>query len=371
MDENVDIVALCNLEGACGIGDNMTLAHITLDQTQTFEACTSITVSGDLRVEAPAAVVFRAAESVVLGDGFVVESGASFRVEITGDVALREISVSKTADPTTAYEGDPVTYTISVENTGNADLTEVAVSDDKCSADPVFQSGDDGDALLESAEVWVYQCSGPAEADDFVNTATATFEDVFGQDVSDSGQASVTVEVAGCTGGAPSSPRYVDRANGTIFDCWTGLHWLKDASCADMPGGDGIGRGSWSTALAAAAALADGTCGLTDGSVAGDWRLPTMTELCGAWNGDFGWSVGFCDETQGLINDNFTPLVSNTAGDGAWSEGDPFAGLFTTGWYHWSSDEYDPDYAWVTQFSSVDVTILSKTDTAVFIWPVR
>ena len=38
---------------------------------------------------------------------------------------------------------------------------------------------------------------------------------------------------------------------------------------------------SWANALATANALADGNvlCGLADGSVAGDWRLPNIREL--------------------------------------------------------------------------------------------
>jgi len=36
----------------------------------------------------------------------------------------------------------------------------------------------------------------------------------------------------------------------------------------------------WTESLAIAAGMADGQCGLTDGSVAGDWRLPNIRE----WN---------------------------------------------------------------------------------------
>lgn len=35
----------------------------------------------------------------------------------------------------------------------------------------------------------------------------------------------------------------------------------------------------WQIALDAANTLMDGACGLSDGSVAGDWRLPNMNEL--------------------------------------------------------------------------------------------
>ena len=60
--------------------------------------------------------------------------------------------------------------------------------------------------------------------------------------------------------------------DGTVLDCNcnTQLVWLKDASCADLAGTDAEGLADWDTANAAAASLADGTCGLTDSSVAGD-----------------------------------------------------------------------------------------------------
>ncbi len=38
-------------------------------------------------------------------------------------------------------------------------------------------------------------------------------------------------------------------------------------------------QGDWSAALTHANGLAAGTCGLADGSVAGDWRLPNIREL--------------------------------------------------------------------------------------------
>jgi hypothetical protein len=68
------------------------------------------------------------------------------------------------------------------------------------------------------------------------------------------------------------NPRFVDNGNGTINDNLTGLIWLKNAYCF------GNGR-RWTDALTSANSLTSGTCGLTDGSVAGDWRLPNKKEL--------------------------------------------------------------------------------------------
>jgi len=73
--------------------------------------------------------------------------------------------------------------------------------------------------------------------------------------------------------GVDSEERFTDRGDGTVRDNTTGLIWLKDANC--------FGFINWYDAMAAAQALADGQCDLTDGSEAGDWRLPSKEELEG------------------------------------------------------------------------------------------
>lgn len=71
--------------------------------------------------------------------------------------------------------------------------------------------------------------------------------------------------------GAPlTSPRFIDKRNGTIVDTVTGLTWLKQADCI---------RETWSGVLAAVNNLASGNCGLEDGSSAGQWRVPNRQEL--------------------------------------------------------------------------------------------
>ena len=73
------------------------------------------------------------------------------------------------------------------------------------------------------------------------------------------------------SGVAWPSTRYVDNNDGTITDNLTGLVWLKDAG--------GLSPAAWATAISAVNQLASGTCGLTDGSAAGQWRMPNMWEL--------------------------------------------------------------------------------------------
>ena len=73
--------------------------------------------------------------------------------------------------------------------------------------------------------------------------------------------------------------RYVNCGNGTVTDTVTGLIWLQNANCFSE---------IYSAANQAAAGLAAGQCGLTDGSSAGDWRLPTKAE----WQATIARAVG-------------------------------------------------------------------------------
>jgi hypothetical protein len=65
--------------------------------------------------------------------------------------------------------------------------------------------------------------------------------------------------------------RFTDNLDGSVRDNLTGLIWLQDAGC--------LGATDWSTALAATGQLAAGRCGLSDGSTAGQWRMPNINEL--------------------------------------------------------------------------------------------
>ena len=68
-----------------------------------------------------------------------------------------------------------------------------------------------------------------------------------------------------------SAARFVDNGDGTVTDNMTALIWTRNAGC--------FGEKSWNQALSAANLLASGACGLTDGSVRGQWRLPNSNEL--------------------------------------------------------------------------------------------
>jgi hypothetical protein len=98
------------------------------------------------------------------------------------------------------------------------------------------------------------------------------------------------------------NPRFTDNLDGTVTDNLTGLIWLKNANC--------FGRRGWNQAIADCNQLANGSCGLTDDSMAGDWRLPNRYEL------------------ESLLHLQFSfPPLPNTEGTEQWSEGDPFSNL--------------------------------------------
>ena len=73
-------------------------------------------------------------------------------------------------------------------------------------------------------------------------------------------------------GMASPNPRFTDNGDGTVTDNLTGLIWLKDAGCLTV-------NQTCVGAVGACWELNNGECGLTDGSVNGDWRLPTIREM--------------------------------------------------------------------------------------------
>ena len=169
------------------------------------------------------------------------------------------------------------------------------------------------------------------------------------------------------------SLRFVDNGDGTVLDTQTGLIWLKDASCVDIPLTPGHGMANWDDANAGAALLADGTCGLTDGSSPGDWRLPSLS--CPANNRcDIADAIGeFVDV---LAPSCPAPFVLDAAGTGCWSEGDPFTGVRNAGMNdtYWSSTAVagSQTAAWELRLrpDHRDVVWGSKNN-VIYVWPVR
>jgi hypothetical protein len=65
--------------------------------------------------------------------------------------------------------------------------------------------------------------------------------------------------------------RWCDQGNGSILDMSSGLVWLKNITCLN-----GL---DWTNAVMQSTLVQNGSCGLTDGSSPGDWRLPLLQEV--------------------------------------------------------------------------------------------
>ncbi|MFP3939218.1 MAG: DUF1566 domain-containing protein [Thermoanaerobaculia bacterium] len=137
------------------------------------------------------------------------------------------------------------------------------------------------------------------------------------------------------------TPRFA-AADGTVEDRLTGLVWLQDADCSTFNASL-----DFADALDEAATLAQGSCGLTDGSVAGDWRVPSIRELLS--------------------------LVDYSQVDPALPGGHLFENTIQT--TYWSSTTYlpDPTRAWVVLLGGEGFDQFTAKDNAAtaFLLPVR
>ncbi len=137
--------------------------------------------------------------------------------------------------------------------------------------------------------------------------------------------------------GLPWPAQRFTAANGAVTDNLTGLVWLQNANC--------YGSQAWVNALASANSLASGACGLSDSSAAGQWRLPTRLEL--------------------------ESLVDASKSNPALPTGHPFSAVQADS--YWSSTTYAGDTAkalYISMNSGV-VDANFKTNSGVYVWPVR
>jgi len=158
-------------------------------------------------------------------------------------------------------------------------------------------------------------------------------------------------------GAALPNPRFTDQGNGTVKDNLTGLIWLQNANCtATINGIDPTASSNkltWQNAMDWSAGLASGTCGLTDGSAAGQWRLPTVKEL------------------QSLIHFGyFNPALSNDAGTAKWVSGAGSSFTTVQSAYYWSATSYSSNDKWAVLLQVGTVASRVKTN-PYYVWPVR
>ncbi len=138
------------------------------------------------------------------------------------------------------------------------------------------------------------------------------------------------------------TPRFTNNGDGTVTDHLTGLVWLQDAHCNTFFSGDtGSNCRGWHDSITATQSLADGYCGLTDGSSVGDWRLPTIQEL------------------QSLVDYGNSGFALPT--------GHPFNVFFQN---YWSSTSLNEMVAWSINMYFGETSTHEKTWDPC-IWPVR
>jgi len=150
-----------------------------------------------------------------------------------------------------------------------------------------------------------------------------------------------------CEGTLSAEGRWCDQGDGTVKDMTTGLVWLKKADWGGMyplwadfsfPDAHGRAAGLWDGSFAAVNA------GLSDGSVEGDWRLPTKTDFFDLTHGN--------EPVNSFSMQFFTGVETNYY----WSSS-AVGDEYDRAWVVWMGFGYDPQ-AIVKRFSQ-------------HVWPVR
>ena len=154
-------------------------------------------------------------------------------------------------------------------------------------------------------------------------------------------QAGIDPAVAAIYGTGYNTPawtgvRFTDNGDGTVTDNLTALIWLKNANC--------LGVRSWATALSDANTLTSGSCGLSDGSTAGAWRLPNANEL--------------------------HSLIDPTQSNPALPAGHPFTGVQSNIYWTSTTVDYQPAGAVVVVLSNGTLVGGVKAGSS-YVWPVR
>lgn len=93
----------------------------------------------------------------VKDSGGVVVSTFSHNATATATVFRRGLSISKTANKSVVAQGEKVTWTVKIYNTGNIDLGIPSISDPACPL-TLQSEGGNNDGTLDPGETWSYVC---------------------------------------------------------------------------------------------------------------------------------------------------------------------------------------------------------------------
>jgi len=245
------------------------------------------------------------------------------------------VTITAPANGDTFAAGETITFEGQARDSQHPNLAD---------ADFVWTSAKDG-------EIGTGPSFASSDLSEGEHIITLTVTDPAGQ----SGQRSISITVGNGTTSTTTTPtttttiaatgdRFKDNGNGTVTDTRTGLIWLKNANPCEAK--------NWSDAGTYCASLANGTAGLTDGSTAGQWRLPSKTELEG-----IGTDPPVTWEGPG------SPFVPWTI------PGAPFTDVQFN--VYWSGTSYNADNAWAVYMGLGLVNYGNKSTIVVIVWPVR
>jgi uncharacterized repeat protein (TIGR01451 family) len=177
-DEACNVVVNDNVAGTPTYvsGDTDGDGCIDPDETWTFQATYTVQ-AGD-----PDPLVNTATVSSDADDPDLSNNEATWTV----DILHPAIDVSKSC-PQYAHEGDTISYTITVENTGDTPLSNVMVSD------PLLGFSWTGSLAVGEVMTFTVPFTVPTPSGDITNTVTASGEDPLGLTVTDTAQCTVDV----------------------------------------------------------------------------------------------------------------------------------------------------------------------------------
>jgi uncharacterized repeat protein (TIGR01451 family) len=215
--------------------------------------------------------------------------------------------------------GNAVTWTYTVENIGNVNLTNVVVTDSQ-GVTVTYQSGDDGDSILEENEVWTYTGSGTATAGQYSNTGSVTSKDPSNNDIIDSdlshyfgGISDLTIDKSNSPTGTVSPGDTIDY---TVVVTNSGSNTLNGVTITDTaPTGTAYNAGSSSITYPL-------TKTYLDGFASNAYNLNT---------GSHNFATNWVDSGVAGGNDAVTPFgaIAVTADDGVATTGR----VYVTGGY--------------------------------------
>jgi hypothetical protein len=203
-----------------------------------------------------------------------------------------------------------------------------------------------------SNSLWAVKSGAAGTAGMVQVLATGVYAAGVGRYINNGGTPATPGDDASLQKGAPlTSPRFIDRGDGTLVDTVTGLTWLKKADCLS---------GAWSGVLTSISTLASGQCGLTDSSTPGQWRLPNRAEMLSLSDRapTFPQAEYFVGKAQGNTGPTTGPVIFNN---------------FVAFKYYWTSttNAADTTQAWALFSCDFGVYNITKPDSLQYALAVR